>query len=76
MAEAIVGDKREIVPASIYLQGEYGLNDICFGVPVMWGCGGVERIIELDLDDEERRALNKSADLVQGTMAHLKLETT
>jgi malate dehydrogenase len=75
MAEAIVRNKREIVPASVYLQGEYGLNDICFGVPVMLGCTGVERIIELELNEDERVALNKSADLIRGTMKDLKLET-
>jgi malate dehydrogenase len=61
MAEAIVRNKREIVPASVYLQGEYGLNDICFGVPVILGCSGVERIIELELNEDEKAALNKSA---------------
>jgi malate dehydrogenase len=75
MAEAIVRNKREIVPASVYLQGEYGLNDICFGVPVILGCSGVERIIELELNEDEKAALNKSADLIRGTMKHLKLET-
>ena len=75
MAEAIVRNKREIVTASVYLQGEYGLNDICFGVPVMLGCTGVERIIELELNEDERVALNKSADLIRGTMKDLKLET-
>ena len=75
MAEAIVRNKREIVPASVYLQGEYGLSDICFGVPVILGCSGVERIIELELNEDEKAALNKSADLIRGTMQHLKLET-
>ena len=74
MAEAIVSNKREIVPASVYLQGEYGLNDICFGVPVVLGCSGVERIIELDLNDDERAALMRSADLIRGTMSTLKVE--
>jgi malate dehydrogenase len=73
MAEAIVRNTRAIVPASVYLQGEYGLNDICFGVPVMLGCSGVDRIIELELNEEEQAALNKSADLIRGTMKHLNL---
>jgi malate dehydrogenase len=73
MAEAIVRNKREILPASVYLQGEYGLNDICFGVPVMVGCSGVERIIELELNQEEQAAMNRSAELIRSTMAHLKI---
>jgi malate dehydrogenase len=76
MANAVIRNTREIIPASVFLQGEFGLNDICFGVPVMLGCSGVERIIELDLNGEERAALNKSAELIRGTMAHLKLQTT
>jgi malate dehydrogenase len=72
MAQAIIKDTHEIYPASVYLQGEYGLNDIYFGVPVVLGRGGVERIIELDLNDEEKAALGRSAELVRGTMAHLR----
>jgi malate dehydrogenase len=75
MAEAIVRNKREIIPASVYLQGEYGLEDICFGVPVLLGCSGVERIIEVDLTDDERTSLMRSADLIRGTMKNLKLQT-
>jgi malate dehydrogenase len=75
MAEAVVRNRREIVPASVYLQGEYGLEDICFGVPVLLGCGGVERIIEVDLNQDERTALMRSADLVRGTMKSLKMQT-
>jgi malate dehydrogenase len=72
MAQAIIKNTHEIYPASVYLQGEYGLNDIYFGVPVVLGRCGVERIIELDLNDEEKAALGRSAELVRGTMAHLR----
>ena len=72
MAQAIIKNTHEIYPASVYLQGEYGLTDICFCVPVVLGRGGVEQIIELDLNDEEQAALNRSAELVRGTMAHLR----
>ena len=75
MADAILRNRREILPASVYLEGEYGLRDICFGVPVMLGCAGVERIIELDLDAEEQAALERSAELIRGTMSHLKLQS-
>jgi malate dehydrogenase len=74
MAEAILRNQRAILPASVYLQGEYGLNDISFGVPVILGCSGVERIIELELNEEERSSLNKSAELIRGTMKALQLE--
>ncbi len=73
MAQAILKNEHHIYPASVYLQGEYGLNDICFGVPVVLGRRGVERIIELDLNEEEQAALNRSANLIRGTMAQLKL---
>lgn len=73
MAQAILKNEHHIYPASVYLQGEYGLNDICFGVPVVLGRNGVERIIQLDLNEEEQAALNRSANLIRGTMAQLKL---
>lgn len=65
MAEAILKDKKLIIPASAYMQGEYGLNDMYFGVPVMLGANGMEKIIEYDLDDEEKAAFDKSAEAVK-----------
>jgi malate dehydrogenase len=65
MAEAILKDKKLIIPASAYMQGEYGLNDMYFGVPVMLGAKGMERIIEYDLDDEEKAEFDKSAEAVR-----------
>ncbi len=73
MAQAIVANQHHIYPASVYLQGEYGLDDICFGVPVVLGSAGVERIIQLDLDEAEQAALQRSANLIRSTMATLKL---
>ncbi len=72
MAQAIIKNEHHIYPASVYLEDEYGLNDICFGVPVVLGRNGVERIISLELNDDEQAALNRSANLIRGTMAHLK----
>ncbi len=72
MAEAILKDKKLIVPAAAYMQGEYGLNDIFFGVPVMLGAGGVEKIIEYQLDADEKVALEKSAAAVSETHEALK----
>ncbi|WP_376790407.1 malate dehydrogenase [Thermoflexus sp.] len=72
MVEAILKDQKLIVPCSVYLQGEYGLHDICFGVPVKLGRKGVEQIIELPLNDEERAMLERSVQLIRNTMAALQ----
>jgi malate dehydrogenase len=72
MAEAILKDKRLIVPCAAYMQGEYGLNDMYFGVPVMLGRKGIEKIIEYRLDDEEKAAFDKSAAAVRETHEALK----
>ena len=65
MAESILKDKKKILPCAAYLQGEYGMQDLFIGVPVKLGAGGVEDIIEITLTDEEKQALQKSADAVQ-----------
>jgi malate dehydrogenase len=65
MVEAILKDKHLIVPASAYMQGEYGLQGIFFGVPVQLGRQGIEKIVEYELDDAERGELVKSADAVR-----------
>jgi malate dehydrogenase len=70
--EAILKDQKLIVPCSVYLQGEYGLHDICFGVPVKLGRKGVEQIIELPLNEEERAMLERSVQLIRSTMAALQ----
>lgn len=65
MAEAIIKDKKRILPSIAYLEGEYGYEDIYLGVPTVLGGNGIESIIELPLTDEEKRALDKSAQSVQ-----------
>ena len=72
MAEAVLLDSHLIVPASTYLEGEYGLTDICFGVPVKLGSNGVEQIIEYALTPEERAMADRSAKIIRETMAALK----
>jgi len=72
MVEAILKDKHLIVPASAYMQGEYGLNDIFFGVPVQLGRGGMEKIIEYDLDEKEMMAMKASAEAVRQTTEAMK----
>lgn len=68
MAEAILKDQRRILPSIAYLEGEYGFQDLCLGVPVILGAGGIEKIIELDLTVDEQAALTKSADSVRDVM--------
>ncbi|MFN0150209.1 MAG: malate dehydrogenase [bacterium] len=71
MVEAILKDKKRLVPAAAYLTGQYGLSGIFVGVPVVLGRGGVERIVELSLLPEERAALERSAADVRATIAKL-----
>jgi len=73
MAEAILKDKKRILPCCVYLEGEYGLKDICFGVPIKLGGKGVESIIELQLTEEEKALLRKSAESVKKSITELKL---
>ena len=72
MVEAILKDKHLIVPAAAYMQGEYGLKDIFFGVPTMLGRNGVEKVIEYDLDAAEQAEIKKSAAAVSDTLAALR----
>ena len=72
MVESILKDKNLIVPAATYMQGEYGLNDIFFGVPVQLGRKGAVKIIEYNLNDQEQAALNNSAEAVSQTVAALE----
>ncbi|HMP07778.1 MAG TPA: malate dehydrogenase, partial [Lacipirellulaceae bacterium] len=74
MVEAIVRDKKRLIPCAAYCDKEYGVGGYYVGVPVVLGTGGVERIIELELNDAERSAFVKSVDAVKelvGVMASL-----
>ena len=73
MVEAILLDRHEILPISACLDGEYGLRDLFFGVPAQLGRGGLEKVIEYDLDDEERRALEVSAGKVREAIQALRI---
>ncbi len=73
MTEAILKDKKRILPCCVYLDGEYGLKDIYFGVPVKLGAGGVEAVIELQLTEEEKKLVAKSAESVKKSITELKL---
>ncbi len=72
MAEAILKDKKKILPCAAFLEGEYGIDGLFIGVPVKLGEGGVEEIIEIDLTAEEKEALGHSADAVRGLVEDLK----
>lgn len=71
MAEAIIKDQRRILPTIAYLEGEYGFEDIYLGVPTLIGANGVEKIFELELTEEEKEALQKSAESVRNVMKAL-----
>jgi len=68
MVESIVFDQKRILPVCTYLNGEYGLNDIYLGVPVKLGTNGIEEIIEVDLNEDEKAMLYKSAEAVKSVM--------
>jgi malate dehydrogenase len=73
MVEAILLDRHLVIPASVYLEGEYGQEGIFFGVPAQLGRKGLEKVIEYSLSAEEQRALEQSADHVRETIDALKL---
>jgi malate dehydrogenase len=73
MVEAIIKDKKKILPCAVYLEGEYGINGLFVGVPVKLGANGIEEIIQINLTTEERAALHKSAAAVQELVDILKL---
>lgn len=73
MVEAVIKNKKRIMPVSAYLQGEYGLSDIYFGVPAKLGANGIEQIIELNLTEEELSELQKTAQVYKETIALLEL---
>jgi malate dehydrogenase len=74
MVEAILFDKKKMLPCSVLLDGEYGIKGTFVGVPVKLGAGGVEQIIELKLTEEESAALKRSADAVKELIAIMKLD--
>ena len=72
MAESYLRDKKRVMPAAAWLNGEYGLKDIYVGVPVVIGAKGVERVVEIELNGAERDMFDKSADTVKGLVEACK----
>jgi malate dehydrogenase len=72
MAEAFLKDQKRVLPCAAHLTGQYGLDDIYVGVPVVIGAGGVERVVEIALDPAERAMFDKSVGAVQGLVAACK----
>jgi malate dehydrogenase len=73
MAESFLKDKKRVLPCSALLDGQYGVKGIFLGVPVVIGAGGVERVLEVDLNDEEKAMLAKSVESVKKSVAETKL---
>jgi len=72
MAEAILKDKKKILPCAAYLEGEYGISDIFMGVPAKLGTRGIEDIIKIQLTEAEKTDLNSSAEAVRNLMAEIR----
>lgn len=72
MIGAIVKDKRKVLPAIAYLNGQYGVKDACIGVPIILGGKGIESVVELDLKEEERKAFKVTIDAVYETLSLIK----
>jgi len=73
MAESYLKDQKRMLPCAAYLEGQYDVKNIYVGVPVIIGAAGVERIVEIELNAEERKAFNKSVDAVRNLITSIKL---
>lgn len=73
MVEAVIRNSGAVIPSSVILDGEYGLKDVCIGVPAKIGKNGVEKVVELKLPDEDRLMLARSANSVRESIAKLKI---
>ncbi len=72
MLEAMIRDKKRVLPACAYLDGEYGYRDVCAGVPVLLGSAGIEKIIELKLTEEEKSLFGKSVKELESAIAEVR----
>jgi malate dehydrogenase len=72
LVDAILNDQKKMIPCSVLLEGEYGQDDICMGVPCIIGKNGVEQIVDVALNDAEKALFAKSADAVRAMNGDLK----
>jgi len=73
IVESVVRDRKQVIPIATYLDGEYGHSDVTIGVPAVIGKKGVEKIIELDLNDEERKVFEKGVESVKGAISGIEI---
>ena len=73
MVEAIVKDKRRVLPCAAYLNGEYGVRGIFMGVPIILGSNGIEKVLELKLEEKEKKEFIKSANHIKELIRNLKI---
>jgi malate dehydrogenase len=73
MAEAYLKDQRRIIPVCTWLEGEFGINELYFGVPAVIGANGVEKVVTFELTADEKAMVHKSVESVQKTIAETKL---
>jgi malate dehydrogenase len=73
VADSIVNDRKKVLPASAYLDGEYGVSGICMGVPVRLGSSGIDEIVELDLSGDEKDSFMKSGEVIRSNAKDLGL---
>ena len=71
MVESIIKDQKRIIPSAVLLNGQYGYDGLFIGVPAVLGAGGVERVIEMELNDDEKAMLDISAKAVQSVVGVL-----
>jgi malate dehydrogenase len=73
IVESVVKDRKQVMPVATYLDGEYGHSDVTIGVPAVIGKKGVEKIIELDLNDEEKQVFEKGIESVKGAISGIEI---
>ena len=73
IVESVVRDRKQVIPVATYLDGEYGHSDVTIGVPAIIGKNGVEKIIELDLNDEEKEVFDKAVDSVKSAISGIEI---
>lgn len=73
IVESVVRDRKQVIPVATYLDGEYGHSDVTIGVPAVIGKNGVEKIVELDLNDEERQVFEKAVESVKGAISGVEI---